>query len=621
MAAELTQEHRIASLDTPLGKDVLVAVRFEGAEGISELFDFRIEARSVKAVKDFDDAIGKNCSLTFKTYEKKPDRIFNGVLVQAQGVGAQADIFSYRLTLRPWLWLLSRTSNCRIFKNQKAPAIIEKVFTDRGFSDFRDGTSGSFPELEYCVQYRETDLAFVSRLMEQHGIYYFFEHSKDKHTLVLANGKSSHKDVPGHAKLPFISNERQSRRDQEHVFRWSPERRFRSGKFSLNHYDYLQPNADLKSDAEGSAGYSKSKMEIYDYPHKFKKKADGETYAKIRLQAEQAMDQRRYAEGDSISLFPGGLVTIEKHPQGSENKEYLILRASHSYASESYRSGNSGNEETYSGSYEFIPSDINFRAPLITPRPVVHGPQTAKVVCEEGKNEEIDVDKHGRILVQFFWDRENKQSRRARVAQVAAGSGWGMQIIPRIGQEVVVEFLEGDPDRPLVTGVVYNGDNKHPFAMPANKTQSGLKTNSTKGGGGYNEFMFEDMKGSEYIRMNAQKDYKVTILNTETVTIGESYKDGKTSRNTTLKQGSDDLKIEDGNQTVYIKKNQTINADEEISITAKKKITLTVGQSSITLKPTEITIASPTINVESDMKTTVSGGMALDLLAQLIKIN
>jgi type VI secretion system secreted protein VgrG len=173
MAAELTQEHRIASLDTPLGENVLVAVRFEGTEGISELFDFRIEARSKQAGIDFDQAVGKNCSLTFKTYQKKPDRIFNGVLVQAQGLGAQADIFSYRLILRPWLWLLSRTSDCRIFKG-KAPAIIERVFTDRGFSHFRDGTSGSFPELEYCVQYRETDLAFVSRLMEQHGIYYFF---------------------------------------------------------------------------------------------------------------------------------------------------------------------------------------------------------------------------------------------------------------------------------------------------------------------------------------------------------------------------------------------------------------------------------------------------------------
>jgi len=597
MAAGLTQDQRIASLDTPLGKDVLVAVRFDGMEGISELFDFRIEALSEQADIDFDKAIGNNCSVKFKSYEE-PNRIFNGVLVQAQGLGAQANLFNYRLTLRPWLWLLSRTSNCRIFKNKKAPDIIEKVFSERGFSDYRMATTGNFPELEYCVQYRETDLAFVSRLMEQHGIYYFFEHSKDKHTLVLADAKSSHRPLPGHANLPFISNERQSRRDQEHVFRWSPERRFRSGKFELNDYHYLQPNADLKSDAQGSASYNKSKMEIYDYPGKFKKKNDGETYAKIRLQAEQAMDQRRYAEGDSISLFAGGLVTIEKHPKGSENKEYLILRASHSYASESYRSATLGNEETYSGSYEFIPSDISFRAPLITPRPVVHGPQTAKVVGEEGQNEEIDVDEHGRILVHFFWDRENKQSCRVRVAQVWAGKTWGGQVIPRIGQEVIVEFLEGDPDRPIVTGAVYNGDNKFPYEMPANKTQAGLKSDSSKGHGGFNEFMFEDKKGSEKIRMHGEKDHEVVIRHVQTVDIGEIASSSDTSRKTTLKNGNDELSIQSGNQTVDINGSQ--------DITAIKKITLTVGASTITMEPDQITINAPMVTVQSTMKTDVS---------------
>lgn len=608
----LAQDKRIASLDTPLGKDVLVAVRFDGTEGISELFDFRIEALSEQAGIDFDKAIGKNCSLTFKTYEQ-PDRIFSGVLVQAQGHGAQADLYSYRLILRPWLWLLSRTSNCRIFENQKAPDIIETVFRDRGFSDFRVATSGTFPELEYCVQYRETDLAFVSRLMEQHGIYYFFEHSKDKHTLVLADGKSSHKPVPGHAKLPFISDERQARRDQEHVFRWSPERRFRSGKFELNDYDYLQPNADLKGDAEGSANYSKSKMEIYDYPGKFKKKKDGETYAKIRLDAEQAMDQRRYAEGDSISLFSGGLVTIEKHPQGSENKEYLILRASHSYASESFRSATAGNERTYSGSYEFIPSDISFRAPLITPRPLVHGPQTAKVVCEKGKNEEIDVDEHGRILVHFFWDRKNKQSCRVRVAQVWAGKGWGGQVIPRIGQEVIVEFLEGDPDRPIVTGAVYNGDNKFPYEMPANKTQSGLKSDSSKGHGGYNEIMFEDKKNSEKIGVHAQKNLGVVVRNNEsrvvgynmsteihnaeTRTIGKDFKapTGAASREVTLKMGDDKLKLDTGSRDVDVALMDKLKAGVLIE--------LKCGASKITMTPASISIEAPVIMINGTLIT------------------
>ncbi|VTZ48163.1 Type VI secretion system Vgr family protein [Methylocella tundrae] len=619
MASELTQDSRIASLETPLGKDALVAVRFDGSEGLSELFEFRVEALGEQSNVDFDKAIGNNCSMTFKSYAE-PDRIFNGVLVEAQGLGAQAGLYLYRLTLRPWLWLLSRTSDCRIFENQTAIDIIKKVFSDRGFSDYRVATTGNFPKLEYCVQYRETDLAFVCRLMEQHGVYYFFEYQKDKHTLVLADAKSSHKPAPGHAKIPFIADERQTRRDQEHIFKWTPERRFRSGKFELNDYDYLQPNADLKSDAQGSASYTKSKMEIYDYPGKFQKKNDGETYAKIRLQAEQAMDKRRYGEGDAISLFPGALVTLEKYPEGSENKEYLILRAMHSYAMQSYRSGASAGSQPYSGNYEFLPSDINFRAPLTTPRPIVHGPQTAKVVGKDG--EEIDVDEHGRILVRFYWDRKNKQSCRARVAQVWAGKSWGGQAIPRIGQEVVVEFLEGDPDRPLVTGAVYNADNKFPYEMPANKTQSGLKSDSSKGHGGYNEFMFEDKKGSEKIRMHGERDHEVVIRRAQSVEIGEIFSGrDDPSRETTLKNGSDNLSIEAGNQKVDIQGKQDVSVLETISIEAMQKITLTVGASTITMEPQQITINSPMISLQSAMKTEVSGGMMINLTAAMIKIN
>lgn len=614
MASDLTQDTRIGALDTPLGKDTLVAIRFDGAEGLSELFEFRIEALSQQANVDFDRALGQNCAMTFKSFAD-PDRLFNGVLVEAQGLGSQAGLYLYRLTLRPWLWLLSRTSDCRIFENQTAIDIIKKVFSDRGFSDYRVATTGSFPKLEYCVQYRETDLAFVSRLMEQHGIYYFFEYAKDKHTLVLADAKSSHKPVPGHASMPFIADERQLRRDQEHIFKWAPERRFRSGKFELNDYDYLKPNADLKSDAQGSASYTKSKMEIYDYPGKFKEKNDGETYAKVRLQAEQAFDRRRYAEGDAISLFPGGLVTLEKHPESAENREYLVLRAEHSFASQSYRSGGEA-DPPYAGRFELLQSDVNYRAPLATPRPIIHGLQTAKVVGKDG--EEIDVDEHGRILVRFWWDRKNKQSCRARVAQVWAGKGWGGHVIPRIGMEVIVEFLEGDPDRPLVTGAVYNGEYKYPYDMPANKTQSGLKSDSSKGHGGYNEFMFEDKKDSEEIRMHAEKDHNVVIRHAETVEIGENFSGMDPSRTTTLKNGSDKLAINMGSQTVEIFQDQTTTLDtgnQTINIelgaqstTAMMGITLNVmfGLSSVAITPASVTITSPTIALTAEAEITLT---------------
>ena len=231
-----------------------------------------------------------------------------------------------------------------------------------------------------------------------------------------------------------------------------------------------------------------------------------------------------------------GATTFEKYPDGSENKEYLVLRAAHSFAAHpTAQAGES--DPLYTGHYEFLQSDVNYRAPLTTPQPLIHGLQTAKVVGKDG--EEIDVDEHGRILVRFYWDRKNKQSCRVRVAQVWAGKGWGGQVIPRIGMEVIVEFLEGDPDRPLVTGAVYNADYKYPYEMPANKTQSGLKSDSSKGHGGYNEFMFEDKKGSEEIRMHAEKDHNVVIRHAETVEIGENFQGMDPSRTTTLKNGSD----------------------------------------------------------------------------------
>lgn len=593
MPITLTQDNRLGRLDTPLGKDELCLVRFNATEGASELFEIAIEAVSTKPDIDFDKAIGQNCSLTIQSYAK-PDRYFNGILVAAQGLGGEGELYNYRLVLRPWLWLLSRTSDCRIFENQTATAIIKQVFKDRGFSDFQDATNGNFPELDYCVQYRETDLAFVSRLMEQHGIYFFFKHTQDKHKLVLADGKSAHEPVPGHASIPVFLAGLQDRRDQEYLHHWSPQRRFRSGKFELTDYNYLTPDADLKGQEEGSAAYTKSKMEIFDYPGKYKTKSDGETYVKYRLEAEQAQDQRRAAKGNAISLFPGGLTKLEKHPSAFENKQYLILRAAHSYTAESYFSAMAGEEPSYSGDYEFLASDIPYRAPMTTPRPLVHGPQTAKVVADKNNDgEEIDVDEHGRILVRFFWDREKKRSCRVRVAQVWAGKGWGGQVIPRIGQEVVVEFLEGDPDRPLVTGTVYNDMYKHPFAMPDNKTQSGLKSSTTKGGSGYNELMFEDKKDSEKINLHAQKDLELAVLNSETRTVGEKFKSptGSPSRKTTLEHGDDVLDVATG----------------AILTSAKMKIELKVGPSKITIDPTGITLDAPTITIKAKTTCIIEG--------------
>ena len=417
----LKQDTRFAELRTPLGKDVLVLVRFDATEGLSELFEYRIEALAAKEV-DLDAILGRPCSVTVKLYGK--ERHFNGIAVEAQWTGVRQEHHVYRLVLRPWLWLCSRTSDCRFFQDKTASEIIQEVWRDRGFNDFRASLNENYPKLEYCVQYRETDLAFVSRLMEQHGIYYFFEHTSDKHTLVMADSMSSHQAVPGLGQIDFIALGNSERRDRQHIYHVVSERRFRTGKVELNDYYELTPNADLKADKKGTARYNKSDMEFYDYPGKYKKKSDGEKYAKVVLEAEQALDERRHTGGNAVNLFPGGTTKLQGHHKTSENKDYLVVRCSHLYVAEHYRSGSGAAEEDYSGNFEFLPKENKvFRAPIVTPKPLIHGIQTAKVVGKQG--EEIDVDEYGRILVEFFWDRKKKQSCRIRVAEVWASKKWG----------------------------------------------------------------------------------------------------------------------------------------------------------------------------------------------------
>ena len=591
MDSTLKQDTRWGRLTTPLGKDVLVLARFDGNEGLSELFEYRVEAHSKEEDKvDYDDLLGKPCTVTIESYGQ--ERHFNGVVVEAQWIGKRYDLHIHRLVLRPWLWLCSRTSDCRFFQEKTAPEIIQEVFQDRGFNDYRLSLSETHPKLEYCVQYRETDFAFVSRLMEHEGIYHFFEHTSDKHMLVLADSMSAHQPVPGLATMPYIDFGNPEARGRQHIYQLISERKFRTGKVELNEYNELQSNADQKANKKGSARYTRSDMEFYDYPGKYRNRNDGERYAKFVLEAEQALDERRHTAGNAVSLFPGGLTKLQDHPKDSENGEYLIVRSSHLYVAEHYRSGTGLGEEEYSGQFELLPKKANkvFRAPIVTPKPLIHGIQTAKVVGQQG--EEIDVDEYGRIKVEFFWDRKKKQSCRIRVAEVWSGKTWGGQFIPRIGQEAVVEFLEGDPDRPLVIGTVYNDEYKHPYEMPAKKTVSGLKSDSTKGGGGYNEWNFEDKKGYEKITVHAQKDLDVTVLNSETRTIGKYFvpPKGSPSRDTVLKSGDDNLTIELGDQSVKIPMGQQTTS-------ALMSIAFNTTPSMVSITPASISLNSPVINL------------------------
>jgi type VI secretion system secreted protein VgrG len=633
MPEKLTQADRIASFETPLGKDVLVLIRYHGTEALGELFEYNIEALSDQENIDFDKALGQGCTLKLKAYDDK-ERIFNGILTEAQWLGKTGDYHRYRVVLRPWLYLLGCTADCRIFLGKSVIDIIREVFTQAGFNDFDFRTNGDYGQMEYCVQYRETHLAFVTRLMELYGIYYFFEHSEGKHTLVLADSRSSLKPISDLPKVAFRPLTRAELRPEQHLYDWIATRSFRTGKVQFNDYDYLKPTKNLLAPAEGSEKYTHSKLEVYDYPGKYSEKDKGEDLARFRLEAEQALDHRRRINGDAASLYPGGLTTVEKHPTQSENIQYLIARAHHRFSSHHYRSTSKeevqylpewdlapdgtrlDKDQVYYGIYEVQPADRPYRMLPVTPKPRIHGIQTARVVGKKGEDsEEISTDEHGRIWVQFFWDREPQKTCPIRVAQSWASKQWGGQFIPRLGMEVVVEFLEGDPDRPLVTGAVFNGDNHYPYDLPDNKTQSGLKSDSSKGHGGYNEFMFDDQKGQELIRMHAEKDHEVTIKNSETQKIGQIFTPpkGSPSRSVTLQSGDDELTIQIGDHTI------SIPAGSQ-STTAMITISHTVGTTSVTLTPASKSVESPVISHTAEATISHTAGVSIMHQAPLITL-
>ncbi|WP_293865823.1 type VI secretion system Vgr family protein [uncultured Alsobacter sp.] len=604
--AKPTQDYRVAKLETPLGKDELLLSQFKVNEALGEPFEIVLDCVSENKWLDFTPALGLNCSLTFKSFEKT--RHFNGVLVEATAMGPYEDFFRYVVVLRPWFWLLTKRTTSRIFSTMKVQDIIKEVFQKAGQSDFEDKLQKDYPKLEYCVQYRESDFDFVSRLMELHGIYYYFKHTDSKHIMVLADDKGSHEATPI-GTIEFHPDRGAVYHKKQYLSDWQGQRRFHTGKVSLNEYNPLKASASMKADQPGSASFAHSDYEHYEYPGQYDERGDGQSYAKVRMEMLAAQDGRRTAAGDAVTLMAGETVKVDKHYVSGQNTEYLILRSSHSFVSELFRSnaGSRAGRDVHS-EFEFLETKTPFRSPFRTPKPRIFGVQTAKVVGKDG--EEIDVDEHGRILLEFYWERDKKPSRRVRVAHVFAGKNWGGIHTPRIGMEAVVEFLEGDPDRPLVTGTVYNSDNKHPYPLPAEKTKSGLKTNSSKGGGGFNEFRFEDKKDSEEVYFHAQKDLNSVILHQETRKIAEKFGSG-TARKTEIVNGDDDLKVANGNtktdvsknrettigmdDTLKVGKNQTITIGMDVEIKVGKSISLICGPNKITIDPGGIKIIGPTI--------------------------
>ena len=516
-----TGANRPVAIASPLGDDVLLFHRMEGREQLGRLFEYQVDVYSEDDSIDFNALLGENVTVRLFRPELGDERYFNGFVSQFhQGTTYEQRYATYQLTLRPWFWFLTRTSDCRIFQEQTVPDIVKQIFSDRGFSDFEERLSGSYRTREYCVQYRETDFDFISRLFEEEGIYYFFKHENGKHTLVMADDYAAHESV---GEIPYYPEANVNQREVESVFRWALDARLQPGKVALRDFDFKVPTKDLGSLTPITRSHAQSDYEIYDYPGEYFETADGDHYSRVRIEELQAQHETPSGQSDARTLSTGALFTLTKHTRADQNREYLITGTDYTLVSDEYESGHgAGEAPLYDCRFTVIVSQQPFRPARITPRPLIRGPQTALVVGPSG--EEIHTDEHGRIKCQFHWDRysaaDDTSSCWIRVSQGWAGKNWGMFSLPRIGQEVIVEFLEGNPDDPIVTGRVYNGDNKPPYELPGEKTKSTLKSNSSKGGGGFNEIRFEDLKDSEQIFVHAQKNMDNRVLNDSKEWIG-----------------------------------------------------------------------------------------------------
>jgi len=511
--------HRTIGVTTPLGDDVLLLSRMMATEQLGRLFQFELELLSGDERIAMDEVLGQDMTVKLELPGNK-QRHFHGFVSRFSQTGRAGGFATYHATLRPWLWFLTRTADCRIFQETTVPDIIKQVFRDRGFSDFEERLSGTYRTWEYCVQYRETDFNFISRLMEQEGIYYFFTHDEGKHTLVLSDSISAHEPILGYEKVPYYPPSENVVRE-EHIFDWRISQQVQPVTYVVNDYNFKDPKDELTAQAKIPRKHARAEYEIYDYPGEYPEYDDGESYARTRIEELQAEYERVEGESDARGLQVGGLFNLTESPREDQNREYLIVSARYEMEAEAFESGGSGGA-TYTCSFEAMDSRQPYRPPRTTPKPVVQGPQTAVVVGKSG--EEIWPDKYGRVKVQFHWDRYGKLDENSscwiRVAQVWAGKRWGGIHIPRIGHEVIVEFLEGDPDRPIVTGRVYNGDNKPPYPLPENATMSTVKSNSSKGGEGFNEVRFEDKKGEEQLFVHAEKDQDLRVKNDRREWIG-----------------------------------------------------------------------------------------------------
>ena len=514
--AETTQENRQIELVTPLGKDVLLLIDASVNESISDLFTIDLDLLSEDADIDFESILGKPVTIKLRLRNGKI-RYFNGFVGHFQGGAIKHGLSHYQARVYPWLWFLTHTHDCRIFQNKTVPDIIKQIFEDLSFTDVEYHLTDEYREWEYCVQYRESDFNFVSRLMEHEGIFYYFTHEEERHTLILADSNAAVQPYEDFETIPFaVTDASGSSTTREAIRSVHMEKHLHSGAYTQRDFDFKVPGKNLTTLHSIARKHDHSKYEIYEYPGYYKESGHGENYTRSRIEAIQTGYETISGESDARGIAAGSYFELTQHPRSLFNKNFLVTSAVHQLGTSlGFQSGVPINASGYKAYFTAIDYDTPYRSAQKTWKPMVEGPQTAIVCGPSG--DEIHTDEYGRVKVQFHWDREGQRDENSscwiRVSQIWAGKKWGGMYIPRIGQEVIVEFLEGDPDQPIITGRVYNGKSMPPYPLPAEKTKSTIKSDSSKGGNGFNEIRFEDKKGEEQVFFHAEKNMDVRVKN------------------------------------------------------------------------------------------------------------
>ncbi len=583
-----------------LANDELRVLSFRGSERLSQLFRFSFELVSEDAEIPFESVVGQPAA--FVVSGPSEARHLHGIVCRFEQGDVGKRLTRYYAEVVPRQWRLDSRIDSRIFQQKSVPAILQEVFDGAQIpkKSVRMALQGSYAEREYVVQYQESDWSFASRLMEQEGIFYYFEHGDDDHVMVLSDDASVHKAVAGDSTLD-LRPEASLVADEEFVASFQYAESVTIGAVQVRDFSFKTPRVKLDGQARADRDVD---LELFEYPGDYHASAVAARFAKVRLGEEQAGRKVGSGRSGCCRLVPGFTFTLAQHARSELNREWTVEAVHHDgYEPQALEeaAGSASQPARYSNEFRCIPSSVCFRPARVTPSPFVRGTQSAIVTGPKG--EEIYTDEYGRVKLQFHWDRrgqsDEKSSCWVRVSQQWAGGGYGFVWIPRIGQEVIVAFHEGDPEQPHVVGRVYNQDHMPPYGLPGEKTKSTFKSSSSPGGGGFNEIRFEDKKGSEEIFVHAQKDENIVVGNDKTENVGHDE---------TIAIANDRVETVSGNETLSVVKNRTRTVSQNETVTVSLTRSHTVGVNEM-------------INVGAAQEVTVGAGRALNVgLAQTTNI-